>query len=244
MRTLRNRRAVLSAGVAVVAAVALAGCSAGQVAETAIKRSSTPGVNVNNSNNTIGIRNLAVTYPGPTGYPAGSDAPLEVGLFNLTTQEVTVVISGAGPTTSGGQTVVGASSVQIFGGSGAAPSGAAAAPSGTVPSEAAPSEAVPSEAAPSGAAPSGGATPPFTASGQPARIVLAPLGSASFLPGDLEQLRAVGLTRPLTPGYAVNITFEFSNGAQPLTVQAPVAPPLSPAPRGSAVPGEDREVEG
>src|SRR5689334_7393631 len=111
MRTLGNRRAVLSAGVAVAAAVALAGCSAGQVAETAIKRSTSPGVNINNSNNSVGIRNLSVTYNGPDGYAAGSNAPLEVGLFNLTTQEVTVLIGSTPPTTSGGQTVVGASSV-------------------------------------------------------------------------------------------------------------------------------------
>ena len=253
MRILGNRRAVRSASVAVVAAVALAGCSAGQVAETAIKRPSNPGVNVNNSNNTVGIRNLAVTYPGPAGFPAGSAAPLEMGLFNLTTQPITVLISSTPEATSGGQTVVGASSVQIFGGSSAGssePTPSGAAPSEAAPSQAAPSESAASEAPSSGAVPSGapsGAAPSGAGAldnGRPARIVLAPLSSASFLPGDPQQLRAVGLSRQLAPGYAVTVTFEFSNGAQPLTVPVPVAPPLSPAPRGSAVPGEDHEVEG
>lgn len=251
MRTLGNRRAVLSAGVAIAAAVALAGCSAGQVAETAIKRSSSPGVTINNSNNSVGIRNLAVTFNGVDGYPAGSNAPLQVGLFNLTTQEVTVLISSTPPAASSGQTVVGASSVEMSGGSTAfAPSGtpsgatpAEVAPSGVAPSGAAPSGATPSGASPSGASSSGAATP-IGAGGQPARIILPPLGSASFLPGDPQQLQVVGLTNALTPGYTVNVTFEFSNGAQTLTLQAPVAPPLSPAPRGSTNPAENHEIGG
>jgi hypothetical protein len=40
---------------------------------------------------------------------------------------------------------------------------------------------------------------------------------------------------------SVNLVFEFSNGAAPLTLQAPVATPLSPAPRGSGNPAENRE---
>ena len=79
---------------------------------------------------------------------------------------------------------------------------------------------------------------------RPARIVLPPLGYASFLPGDPEMLQAVGLARALTPGMSLNLVFEFSNGAAPLTVQAPVAVPLSPAPPASAIPGENVEPGG
>ena len=49
MRSLGTRRAVLVAGAAALAAVALAGCSAGQVAETALKRPSNQGLNADNS---------------------------------------------------------------------------------------------------------------------------------------------------------------------------------------------------
>src|SRR5215207_3862491 len=97
MRSLGTRRAVLVAGVAAAAAVALTGCSAGQVAETAIKRPSNQGVNENNSNNTVGVRDLEVSYNGVQGYAAGANAPLEVGLYNLTTQEITVLISSQPP---------------------------------------------------------------------------------------------------------------------------------------------------
>jgi len=77
--------------------------------------------------------------------------------------------------------------------------------------------------------------------GTPARIVLAPLGYASFLPGDAESLQVQGLSGQLRPGMSVNLVLEFSNGAAPLTVQAPVSIPLSPAPRESGNPAENRE---
>ena len=241
MRTLGSRRAVLSAGVAALAAVAIAGCSAGQVAETAIKRSSSQGVSANNSNNTVGIRDLMVGYHGTAGYAAGDSAPLQVGIYNLTTQEVTVLVSSTPPGNSAAdQTVVSGSMVQLIGGSsapGAPSSGASAEPSAGASAEppAEPSTGASAEPSTGASAPAGG--------GQPARIVLPPLGSASFLPGDQQQMQVTGLSKALPPGFAVNLTFEFSNGAQPLTVQAPVATPLSPAPRESGIPDENREGE-
>ena len=65
MRSLGTRRAVLVAGVATVAAAALAGCSAGQVAETALKNPSVHGVNAQNADGSVLIRGLAVAYNGP-----------------------------------------------------------------------------------------------------------------------------------------------------------------------------------
>ncbi|HEV8175437.1 MAG TPA: hypothetical protein VGP91_17505, partial [Actinoplanes sp.] len=97
MRSLVTRRSVLVSGVAAVAAAALAGCSAGQVAETALKKPSNQGVNRQNSNGTVFIRNLLVTYNGTEGYPAGANAPLQVALSNETTQAVTVLVSSQRP---------------------------------------------------------------------------------------------------------------------------------------------------
>jgi hypothetical protein len=167
-----------------------------------------------------------VTYNGTEGYPAGGNAPLEVAIFNETTHEVTVLVSSRQPDPAlAGNEVAGANSVVIAGGS-----NAFAAPSDSASPSVEPSPA--------------GNTPPGITPPSPARIVLPPLGYASFMPGDPESLQAIGLSRALRPGTSLNLVFEFSNGAAPLVLQAPVAVPLSPVPRESGVPGENVEPEG
>jgi hypothetical protein len=234
MRSLVSRRSVLAAGVAAAAAAALTGCSAGQVAATAIKSSSNQGVNAQNSNNTVFIRNLAVTYNGPEGYPAGGNAPLLVAIFNESEQPITVLVSSQQPDPARADEVVWANSVAIAGGSNAsgAPSGAASPPVAATPS---------GSAGPSGEpTPSGPAQPAM----RPARILLQPQTFVSFRPNDPESLQAIGLSKALRPGMSLNLVFEFSNGAAPLTVQAPIETPLSPEPRASGVPNENVEPEG
>lgn len=253
MRSLGTRRAFLATGVAGVAAIALAGCSAGQVAETALKRSSTPGVNIDNANRSVSIRNLTVQYPGTQGYAAGDDAPLELGIYNQTTEVVTVLVSSqplAGATE--GQGVVSARQVGLVGGSAttpSAPSSAIPEPSGSRPSDNEDdqnSEQIPTPDPSSNPGPvqSESAAPAQPAGPvRPARIEIGPLGSVTFLPGDAEQLTAVGLTGKLMPGNSLNLVFEFSNGADPLVVQAPVSIPLSPASRAPGLPHEGEEGE-
>lgn len=236
MRLSGRRAAALVAGTAAVTAIALTGCSAGQVAETALKKPSNSGVNANNSNNSVVVRNLQVAYNGVEGYAANSDAPLEVGLYNQTTEPVVVTITSrplAGATE--GQGVVAAGQVGLTGGAAGAPPSSAPEPSGSRP-PATPDTETP-ENVPSGDASSAPALPPpapVAAPLQPARITLEPMGSASFLPGDTQRLVASRLTDAVIAGQSVNLVFEFSNGAQPLELQAPVGVPLSPAPRGSA----------
>jgi hypothetical protein len=250
MRSLGTRRAALLAGVATVAAVALAGCSAGQIAETSLKRPSNQGVNADNSNMTVAIRNLAVTYNGTTGYPKGGSAPLELGLYNQTTQPITVLISSQPPTNATeNDGVVSAESIGLSGGA-----QATGAPSTTLPNPSGSRDAaVPQNSSgPDGsveqpsANPSGSGQPEpsssvDTAATQPARITIAPQGSATFLPGDKESLVATGLTGKLAPGGSLNLVFEFSNGAAPLILSAPVAIPLSPASRAPGNEGENTE---
>jgi copper(I)-binding protein len=62
-------------------AIALAGCSSGQVAETASLVAAIPGVDANVGD--IAIRDAAVSFP-PTGHdwPSGSDVPLQLRLVN------------------------------------------------------------------------------------------------------------------------------------------------------------------
>jgi len=230
MRSLVTRRAALATGVATLAAIALAGCSAGQVAETSLKKSSVYGVNAASSDQSVFIRNLAVAYKGSTGYPAGADATLQVGLYNQTRQTVTVLISSKpAADATGKDTVVSAQSVGLVGGAAAPPTAAST-----------PSPSTPGSEQSAGASPS--AEPSATGpAAQPARIELAPLGTATFLPEDAQQLQALGLSGKLVPGQSINLVFEFSNGAAPLVLQAPVAIPQVPASRAPGLPHEDTE---
>jgi hypothetical protein len=230
MRSLGTRRVALFAGAATVTAVALAGCSAGQVAETSLKRPSNQGVNTANANGSVLIRNLAVMYDGVAGYQQGANARIGVNLYNQTTSAITVLVSSAPPPSDAGtptKGVVIAQEIGLLGGTPAAPS---------VTPSATPSV---SSSASTSASPSPSVSP--TPDVQPARITIAPLGSVSFLPGDTQTLEAVGLGGPLLPGNQLSLVFKFSDGSADLNVLAPVATPLVPAPRASGVPSEDVE---
>jgi hypothetical protein len=249
MRLLGTRRAAVVAGVATVAAVALTGCSAGQVAETALKRSSVPGVNATTADGSVAIRNLLINYPGPEGYPAGGSAPIEVALSNETNAPIVVNVSSRPPEASDAQAgVVSGSMVGLVGGesSASAEPSVAPEPSGSRPA-ATPDTDTPDNVEPSAGAPSVPVQPSVSpapeAAAQPARISVPAHGAVSFMPGDAQQLQVFGLTARTLPGMSVNLVFEFSNGAPALTLQALVAPPLSPAPRESGVPAEGHEPE-
>ncbi|WP_430781339.1 hypothetical protein [Actinoplanes sp. G11-F43] len=210
MRSLGTRSAGLVAGAATVAALALGGCSAGQVAETAILDTPIAGVNAQSENGSVLIRNLQVEYNGVDGYHAQESAPLEVSLYNETNDPVTVTISPQAvdrPQVVAGRQVGLVSTATV-----------------TTPGQV-------SASAPS-AGPSASAGPATAA--KPATINLPAQGSALFRPSDASQLQIIGLTEELKPGMSVALTFEFSNGQAPLNLEAPVASPLTPAPRGSA----------
>ncbi|MEU4691709.1 hypothetical protein [Actinoplanes sp. NPDC023714] len=257
MRPLGTRRAVRAAGAATVAVLALAGCSAGQVAETAILDTPIGGVDTETVSGSVYIRNLQVEYPGVEGYAAGSNAPLELSLYNQTDNPITVTIS-AKPTEE--PQVVSASRVGIVtgvaGSSAPAPSGAPAETPSAHGSASAPGE--PDEAAPSGAvspvAPSGSGKPsaPVASDGPtapavpdaevaPAEVKLGAQGSALFRPADAAQLQVIGLSEELPPGTSVNLLFEFSDGSPAMEVAAPVANPLTPGPREEPHLDEDSE---
>ncbi len=252
MRSMRTRRAAQFVGAATVAAVALAGCSAGQVAETANKNPSIYGVNAENANNSVAVRGLAVTYGTPKGYASGGNAPLEVSLFNRTTEPVTVTITSqplAGAEAKSG--VLSARAVGIVGAAptpagstvpgGVEPTGSrpAARPQVTVSQEAGqptgPNASATASAEPTASAPAGAPPPqPIGAdAATPAQIQLAPLDSFIYSPDATQKVQLIGLSGPLIPGNSVNLIFTFSNGAAPLVLQAPVAVPESPAPRAS-----------
>lgn len=240
MRSMGTRRVALFAGAATVAAVALSGCSAGHYAETANKEPSVYGVNLENADKSVALRGVAVSYNNTKGYPAGGTAPLELALFNRTTRPVTVRIASQ-PLADADATrgVVFSRSVSLVG---TAPTPVASTIDGAVEPtgsrEAARPVGPPAADQPGVASNAPTAEPSATvqpgAAAGPAEITIAPLDSAIFRPQDAQQLQLIGLSGPLLPGNSVNLVFTFSNGAEPLTMQAPVGVPTSPAPRGSA----------
>jgi len=207
MRSLGTRRAVRVAGAATVAVIALAGCSAGQTAETSQLETAISGLNAASSDGDLLIRNLQVAYANPKGYPADGTAPIEVSLFNQSPDTITVTISSP-PHQDASGGIVTAHEVGLVGAS-------------------------------SGSASPSASASPADAGAQPAKITIPPHGSMSFLPGNSPSLQAVGLSSTLTSGGSLSLQFETSTGAQPLQVLAPVAVPLTPAPRSSGVPNEN-----
>jgi hypothetical protein len=220
MRSLGTRRVALLAGAATAAAVALTGCSAGQTAETSLKKPSNQGVNTQNATGSVLIRNLSVAYTGPAGYQPGSNAPINVNLYNQTTAPITVTVTSAPPAPGK-----------------AAPTGAVVATEIGLSGGTASASATPAASSSASPEPSGSAA----AGPQPARITIAGLGSATFMPGDPQTLEAVGLNGKLVPGNSLSLVFTFSDGSPDLPVLAQVAIPLTPAPRASGIPDENTE---
>ncbi|WP_433304871.1 hypothetical protein ACQP2F_16515 [Actinoplanes sp. CA-030573] len=234
-------------------ALALAGCSSGQVAETAIIRPPISGLNTQSPDGNLLIRNFQVLYTGPAGYPAGSTAPLQVSLFNQTERAMTVVIRAAPPVTDAPEPgYVSAQQIVLIGGK------AAASPSGNPePAPGGETSPHPDPSATEVIDPSGPASKPTTpgaslvprsaaAAGQPARITIPPLSSASFQPSMRQKLLAAGLSERLSPGRSLNLVLEPGAGAAPMNLVVPMEVPLSPIPRsgGSGTPPEKNMGEG
>ncbi len=232
MRSLGTRRAALVAGVATVGVIALAGCSAGQVAETALLDTPIAGVNANAPDGSVFVRNVQIDYTGTEGYKKGDNAPLELSLFNQSEKDVTVSITS---TPVDQPQVVSAAQVGFVSAPAPAASGEAL-PSG-VPSSGAPSAGPSAGASAVPSLPAAEPTPTVTA----AQITIKALGSAVFKPTDAKKLQVIQLSDDLKPGEQVNLVFHFSTGGPDLTIQAPVAVPLSPASRAPGLEHENTE---
>ncbi|WP_089157519.1 hypothetical protein [Micromonospora sp. NBS 11-29] len=249
-RSIRGSRgpALLLAGTA-AASLLLSGCGAGQIAETANKIPSVQGVNVQTSDNLYKVRGLYVQSPGPQGYEAGADAPLNVVIYNDSQAPVTVTV-----------TTDSARDIRLAGGGsaeGATPTGsptepASASPTATDPS-ASPSQSLEVPASPS-AGESGSASPSpsetgSAPAGQPARIEIPALGYAQLNSGNPRFLQLIGLSQKLLVGQQVNLTFDFGDG-KVIRTPAPIGIPLTPPAQPSAVvnprehSGEQGGVEG
>lgn len=77
-------RGAAVAALAAAMSAGLAGCGAGQISRTAETEPSIVGVNVDAPDQSVLIRDAAVAFPGPEGYPAGARAPITMVIFNET----------------------------------------------------------------------------------------------------------------------------------------------------------------
>jgi hypothetical protein len=122
----RRATTVVAVGVGAVIGLALAGCGAGQRAQTAEMLPRAPGVNAASPDGTILVRNAVIEFPGPEGYAAGGGATVQLSVFNDGTAPVRLV----------GLESAAASGVTLEGGDlGSAPTG----PATTEPTPTAPS---------------------------------------------------------------------------------------------------------
>jgi hypothetical protein len=218
-----RRTAALLVGT-VVAAGLLSGCAAGKVAETANKRPSVPGENLQfrvtdvEGGGTVSVRDLAVAYKDGKGYRAGGTAPVAGVIVNDTARPLTVRISPAAEV-PGDPVIVSVRAVEL---------------AGSDPAAGAPATASP-------AAPSGSAAPPAESS---AVVSVPPGGLVRFNPGSGAYLRLVGLGAALAPGKAVRLTIDLGGGIAPQQVVVPVAPPLAPPPRATPEIANEGDQEG
>ncbi|MEV7093486.1 hypothetical protein AB0M80_11685 [Amycolatopsis sp. NPDC051045] len=223
---LQNRR-VLGAGVlALGAALALTGCGAGQITQTATQQAAVNGTHAQVKD--IDLRNAAVQYPtsGP-GYAAGATPALTLTIVNRGSQDDSLVSvtteDGTQATIGGSKTVVAMHSLVI------GPDEAAEATNEVQPtSSAAPSSSsgTPTPtSAPAGSSSATNSPGNLTAtatsevpSSGPAATPTAPekIGQATVTLPALKQ--------PLWPGQVIKVTFVFKN-AGPVTVELPVAAP-------------------
>jgi copper(I)-binding protein len=228
--------------VAIGLALALGGCSAGQLAQTAYVQPAVDGAN--GQAGPIALRNIKIAYPAAGRYQQGDSARLE--LFAANTGDQADSLTGIRTDIAG--------SVRFDAGTGgsATPSGTAAetpSATGTPTATATGTGSAPATTTPAptgsagsptasatgtgGAAGTGSATATATAtatasSPAAATVALPPEALTSFREGG-PVITLVGLTRSLLPAEVVQITFVFRQAGE-VTINVPVEVPSSPLP--------------
>ncbi|SHN00467.1 copper chaperone PCu(A)C [Cryptosporangium aurantiacum] len=254
----RGRRAATLITLGLVGAFALTGCSAGQVAETALKVPSIPGVDAHAGD--IAIRNALVAFPSQ-GYDwaAGSDVPLSLRLINngetadrlvsassdlASSVELQVVPEGA-QATEAPHSPSAPVSETVSPSAGGTPSPGEETPSGAVvtgtPSPTL-SGGVPSPAPSRGTAPAVESPIP-TASPGPTLPLELPAQRLVALEAGGPQLVLTSIKEELDAAAVVTVTLNFER-AGTIVLQLPFAPPASPLPRESVTHAGDEGEHG
>ena len=226
-RSMMRGATALAASAAVAAGLLLSGCGAGQVTQTEGQQPPISGVNVDSPDHTVLLRNLAIEYPGPEGYPMGAPAPIHVRVINQneTPLRLVAVTSDAGAVVLAGPAAVPSSAP--------APATSSASPSGSPSASGSPA---PSASGSVSAPPTASATPTAspTPSGPPVNrqinIEIPTREMAILDPPGSRYLLLTGLREDLRPGQSVMLTFRFDNGVE-IETSVPIAIPQSALPR-------------
>lgn len=239
-RTERSRpmRAVAVTS-AVIGALALAGCGAGQITQTSGQVAAVGGAN--GGNGLVAVRNAEIEYAedaeGAKIYPRGGNAPLQMTIVNsgVAADRLVSVSSPAAASVevSGESEVPGGQVLLVEGGGEAAPPAGPAEPV----EPGGPAGATPTGATPTGAAePS--AEPPATSSENPATpqppVPAEPTGEIPAEPAGGEaagareaQIVLTGLKDDVRAGLTYPVVFNFERGGQ-ITIDVPVGNPAEP----------------
>ncbi|MBL8927012.1 MAG: hypothetical protein JNM77_12345 [Pseudonocardia sp.] len=233
-----SRVALVAAAVA--STVVLAGCAAGQVAQTAYQVNSATGATVNVNN--IAIRDAQIAFPVAAEgeqtaavYRAGGTAPVEMHIINQGTQADRLVSASspvAASVTVGGQTdLPGGTEMVVGGGSG---TGGQSAPGSTEPPAASPigspdAGATPAPTNPALEPPDTSPTGSASASGEaPAAGLQPPPALGTLEPSTrFAQVELTGLREDIQAGLSYEIVLTFEQAGQ-VRVMLPVGYPASP----------------
>jgi len=225
---LQNRRVLGVGGLALAAALVLAGCGAGQIAQTAGQEPAVNGAYAQAG--PLAIRDAALQFPSNgQAYTAGSSAALMLTIVNETGQddELLGVSSDAatGAVIQGSKIVVARNSLVVTpskqaGGAASVtstPSSPASSTSSSSPATTSSSSGAPTSSSSTSTATST-ATSTSTPTSAPATTSSAPVvvGQASIV--------LQGLKQPVWPGQNIRVTFTFRDAGS-VTVDLPIASP-------------------
>lgn len=243
----KPRRLPALVGLGLAAALAVAGCSSGQLTQT---DSMAPAVNgAVGEVGKIKVRNASVAFPATgSSYPSGGAAPLVLTIVNVGTSDDELVrvtspiitgdadVQGDQNVRAGGSLVVGKDLIDLEPSVTVQPTSSA--PTTTVPSS--PENPQSSTTPPLSSSPessisvatSAPVDPPSSAPVSSAPASSAPSSSAANKPQAIGELSIVlsGLSQAVRPGQTVTVTLIFRDSGQ-ITLTLPVAAPGgTPAP--------------
>jgi copper(I)-binding protein len=204
----RSTRAVVGM-VAALGALALVGCGAGQISQTANQQSGSEGANAGNTG--VVVRNAVIEYSGTAAdgnaYPVGGSAPLQMWIVNQGS-DMDRLVSASSPA---------AASVQISGET-EVPGGQVLVVEGAPPAATGPAPSTPQPGAT--AAP----TVSPTASPRPASTP-----AAVGVPGEnrIAQMTLVGLREEIRPGLTYPVVLVFERAGE-IRFDIPVGRPEEP----------------
>ena len=224
-------RSVL-AGLVVIGGLALAGCGAGQIAQTAQQKPTVDGQMAQVG--LLAIRDAALEYPTGGVYERGSEARLRM----------VVVNSGIAPDALVSVSSPVATDVTISeGGSAEATGSATPSATDTASETASPSEASGSPSGTATGSPSESASATSSPTPDNAQIAIPPNNYVSFR-DDGPRVLLTGLTQQLRPGQNLTVTLRFQNAGSVTMTIAVGTPDIELAPAPTVSVGPDSESEG